>query len=64
MATLEHCYKIGEIARHWNVSEGTVRKVFADEPGVLRIGKPSRFLTKSTNVGTGRCVFPRVCFGV
>jgi hypothetical protein len=44
MATVERCYKIREIARRWNVSDGTVRKVFADQPGVLRIGKPSRLV--------------------
>jgi hypothetical protein len=44
MATLERCYKIREIARRWNVSDGTVRRIFAAEHGVLRIGKPSRLV--------------------
>src|ERR1700730_9243893 len=43
MATLERCYKIREIARRWNVSDGIVRRIFAVEP-VLRIGKPSRLV--------------------
>ena len=38
MATLERCYKIREIARRWNVTDGTVREVFADESAML-IGK-------------------------
>jgi len=40
---LERCYKIREIARRWNVSDGIVRRLFASEP-VLRIGKPSRLV--------------------
>jgi hypothetical protein len=35
-------YKISQIARLWNVSDDTVRRIFNDEPGVLRIGARRR----------------------
>ncbi len=44
MTTLERCYKVSEIAEQWNLSDDTVRKLFFDEPGVLKIGSPSRLL--------------------
>jgi hypothetical protein len=42
MATLERCYTVSEIARHWNVSHPTARERFANQSGVFRIGKTSR----------------------
>jgi hypothetical protein len=32
--------KPGEIAKLWGFSVDTVKKIFQDEPGVLRYGKP------------------------
>jgi hypothetical protein len=43
-APLEPHYKVSEIAQQWNVSEDTVRRMFSDEPGVLKIGEGSRLL--------------------
>jgi hypothetical protein len=39
---LEKHYTVGEIAKLWQVSDDTVRNIFFDEPGVLKIGKASR----------------------
>ena len=36
------CYTVPEIAERWKVSDDTVRRIFFDEPGVLKIGSPSR----------------------
>lgn len=38
MPALEKHYSVSEIATMWQLSEDTVRKVFRDEPGVLRLG--------------------------
>jgi hypothetical protein len=35
-------YTVQQIAERWQVSDDTVRKTFFDEPGVLKIGGPSR----------------------
>lgn len=35
---IEKCYRVPEIAKAWQLSEDTVRKVFRDEPGVILIG--------------------------
>jgi hypothetical protein len=39
---LEKHFSVGEIAKLWQVSDDTVRNIFFDEPGVLKIGKASR----------------------
>jgi hypothetical protein len=41
---LERHFKISEIAELWNVSEDVVRRMFADEPGVLKFGLPTRLV--------------------
>jgi hypothetical protein len=41
---IETHYTIAEIAQQWKLSEDTVRKLFIDEPGVLKIGEGSRLL--------------------
>jgi hypothetical protein len=42
--TVQSCqekhYAINEVAEMWNVSRDTVRRLFYNEPGVVRIGKP------------------------
>jgi AraC-like DNA-binding protein len=38
----EHHYTPKEIAQRWGLSESKVRRMFEVEPGVLRIGEPSR----------------------
>ena len=36
----EKHYTPQEVAKLWAISRDTVRRLFADEPGVVRIGKP------------------------
>jgi hypothetical protein len=35
-------YTAGELAQAWKLDETTVRRIFQDEPGVLKIGKLAR----------------------
>jgi len=35
-------YTPAEIAELWQLDESTIRRIFYDEPGVLRIGKAAR----------------------
>jgi len=35
---LERHYTVAEIAELWHVDESTIRRIFQDEPGVLRVG--------------------------
>jgi len=42
MAALERHYTVAEVAGLWQISEETVRKLFRDVPGVLKIGAPER----------------------
>jgi hypothetical protein len=41
---IETYYTVTEIAKLWKVSDDTVRTLFVDEHGVLKIGGPSRLL--------------------
>jgi hypothetical protein len=41
---LERHHSVNEIAELWNLSDGTVRNLFFDEPGVLRLGSGSRLM--------------------
>jgi AraC-like DNA-binding protein len=45
MITEKH-YVVGELAGHWGISSSRLRRLFEDEPGVLRLGEPSRRLGK------------------
>lgn len=38
MAALERHYTPAEVAQLWNLSEDTIRRIFRDRPGVLRVG--------------------------
>jgi hypothetical protein len=38
--TLEQHYRATQIADRWNLSPDTIRDLFADEPGVLKIERP------------------------
>lgn len=40
----EQHYTIASIAEQWSLSYDTVRRLFLDEPGVLKIGERSRLL--------------------
>ena len=38
----EQHYQPGDLAKMWGLSPSKVRRLFENEPGVLRIGEPSR----------------------
>jgi predicted transcriptional regulator len=38
----EHHFRVTELAELWGLSPAMIRQLFQDEPGVIRIGKPSR----------------------
>ena len=38
----ERHYTVAELASNWNISQDTIRRLFADHPGVLVIAKPTR----------------------
>lgn len=42
MSALERHYTVAEVAALWNLSDDTIRKIFRDQPGVLKIGSPER----------------------
>lgn len=37
MSAIEKHYSIQELAEIWNLSEDTIRRLFREEPGVIRI---------------------------
>lgn len=42
MSALEKHYTASEVAKLWNISEDTVRNLFRDYPGVLKITRLAR----------------------
>jgi len=40
MRALERHYKATELAEQWSLSPKVVRKIFAAEPGVLKVDRP------------------------
>ena len=42
MAALEKHFTISEVASLWQLSEDTIRKIFRDQPGVLKIGSAEK----------------------
>jgi hypothetical protein len=47
MVALERHYTAREIAKLWCLSEDTVRALFRDYPGVLKIAQPARCFKRS-----------------
>jgi transposase-like protein len=39
---IERHYTVAELARLWQLDQSTVRRVFQDEPGVLKLGRGTR----------------------
>jgi hypothetical protein len=50
MSALERHFSVNEVAALWNVSDDTVRRLFRDEPGVLRIANPYSRLRRGYEV--------------
>ena len=48
--SLERHFTISQVAELWGLSDNTVRRVFRDEPGVLRTQLPSLRTRKRQNV--------------
>lgn len=46
MSALEKHYTVAEIATLWGFSPDTIRKIFRDAPGVLKIGQPENVRQK------------------
>ena len=42
MAALEKHYSVSEVAKLWSLSEDTIRKLFRDDPAVLKIGEEEK----------------------
>jgi AraC-like DNA-binding protein len=42
MGAFEKHWSVAEVSERWGYSEQTIRRLFRDEPGVLRIGAPER----------------------
>jgi hypothetical protein len=47
MAALEKHYTVKEVASMWSLSDFTIRKIFKDEPGVIKIGEGERRYKRS-----------------
>jgi hypothetical protein len=43
---IEPHYTVPEIAKQWKLSDDTVRNMFVDEEGVLKIGQPTRLVNR------------------
>jgi transcriptional antiterminator len=46
LTALERHYTVKEIAEIWNLSDDTVRRIFQDLPGVLKVGSGSMLRKK------------------
>jgi hypothetical protein len=58
---LESHFSVKEIAKTWGLSENSVRDLFKDEPGVVRIQRPkSRYKRSYTTLRIPRSVIERV----
>ena len=44
VSAFEKHYTVDELAAMWGLSDDTVRKLFINQPGVMKIGSPSRLV--------------------
>jgi hypothetical protein len=42
VALTEHHYTVNELANKWRLSPTAIRRLFRDEPGVVRFGRPKK----------------------
>ena len=56
----EHHFEPNELAKLWGVSAETIRNVFRDEPGVLRIAHPNGGKRKYVSMRVPESVAERV----
>lgn len=61
MAAVEKHYNVQQVAKMWGYSEDTIRRLFRDEKGVLKIGSPeTRFKRKRWQLSIPESVLIRV----
>lgn len=61
MAAVEKHYSVAEISAMWGYSPNTIRKLFQEEKGVLKIGSPeTRFKRKRFQLSIPESVLVRV----
>ena len=61
MSAFEKHFSVQQVAKLWNWSDNTVRKLFKDEPGVIKIGGPeTRFKQKHWQLSIPESVLLRV----
>ena len=57
----ERHYSVGEVAKMWGWSENTIRRMFADEPGVIEWGtEETRFKRGYTTLRIPESIIARV----
>jgi transcriptional regulator GlxA family with amidase domain len=60
-AACERHYSVQEIAKMWHFSQNTIRRMFRDEKGVLKVGSPeTRFKRKRWQLSIPESVLLRV----
>jgi hypothetical protein len=47
----EHHFQPAALAKLWGLSPSKIRRMFENEPGVLRIGSPSRYVGRALKRG-------------
>jgi hypothetical protein len=58
---VEKHYSVGEVAKMWGWSQNTIRRMFANEPGILEWGtEESRFKRSYTTLRIPESVIARV----
>ena len=61
LSAFEKHYSVKEIAKMWGYSRETIRQIFVNEKGVLRIGRPeTRFKRKYWRISIPESVLVRV----
>jgi hypothetical protein len=61
MSAFERHYTVQQIAEMWGYSPDTIRRLFKDEKGVLRIGSPeTRFKRKRFQLSISESALARV----
>lgn len=61
MTAFEKHYSVQQIAKLWGLSDDTIRRIFQNEPGVLKHGSPeTRFKRKRIQLSIPESVMQKV----
>ena len=61
MSAFEKHFSVAEVSERWGYSEDTIRRLFRNEPGVLKIGSPeTRFKRRRWQLSIPESVLVRV----